>query len=90
MLLLVYIALNKPHSPITGLTYISNTQPQNTGLAYMRYVITPEYRVSIAMRCNLHHANPNEVKTRERGGVTLIIPKECDVIYKPPEVTGYQ
>ena len=33
---LVYIALNKPHTPITGLTYISNTQPQNTGLAYMR------------------------------------------------------
>ena len=35
MLLLVYIALNKPHSPITGLTYISNTQPQNTGLAFI-------------------------------------------------------
>ena len=37
IVLLVYIALNKPHSPITGLTYISNTQPQNIGLAYMRY-----------------------------------------------------
>ena len=59
MLLLVYIYyFNKPHNPITGLTYISNTQPQNTGLAYkryvqntglayMRYVITPDYRVSM-------------------------------------------
>ena len=66
---------NKPHSLITGLTYISNTQPQNTGLAYMRYVITPEYRVSIAMRYNLHHANPNEVKTREREGGYPYYPK---------------
>ena len=41
----------------------------------MRFIITPEYRVSIAMRCNLHHANPNEVKTRERGGLPLLSQK---------------
>ena len=51
----------------------------------MRFITTPEYRVSIAMRCNLHYTNPNEVKTRERGGgVTLITPKECDVMYLMP------
>ena len=74
MLLLVYIALNKPHSPITGLTYISNTQPQNTGLAYMRYVITPEYRVSIAMRCNLlwrHNSLHNTRNSRNQINIIL-------------------